>query len=285
MRRTTLVTLTAAMLFTVGAVGQQEPTLVDLRLEPARTERNAGLFEAASTNDFYTFDALYRRAPAAEYAELHRLWTWSMADPIGAFYGAEGHARLSRAYPEFGAYIEEYTIVDSNGNVFYPTAETRRFLVSQAVMGILARGVEEPVRVAAVQRQREVAPATTPAPRGQAEIVAAQPEVAPVGTPVPQRETEIVVVQPEVAPVRTTAPQRQPEVAPVATMAPQRLREGAAVVVGEGERVRGPLRRAEAARGALSRSLLLIIAGLLGIGMITLMLHAPREEQEPRPTR
>lgn len=257
MRRVVLVcvTLAATLSFAVGAIGQQELLLVDLRVEPERMERSITLFDAAVANDFATFDRVYRDAPQPEYAELHRLWTWSMNDPIGAFYGAETFERLASLYPGFRRYIDEYRIVDSHGSTFYPTAETRRFLLRQAVYGVIGRTdiASAPVKPAAAPR----AP-VAPSPKRAAEPVAPAPRQ-------PAAAVQAIV----------EAPRPLPLMPPVAQAAP-RL---------EPESVRGAVRRNEADRGALSRSIFLIIAGLLGIGMMTLMLQTPRDEQQPRSVR
>jgi hypothetical protein len=98
------------------------------------------LEDAARANDYVTFEALYRDAArrgdsAAAFAPLHELWTYGITDPVGAFYGPDIYERLTRAYPTFASYIAEYRIVDSNGNVFYPTSETRTFLLERALEG------------------------------------------------------------------------------------------------------------------------------------------------------
>ncbi len=98
------------------------------------------LAEAARANDFAAFDALYRGArklgqPVAAYSTLHELWSWSMSDPIGAFYGRDIHERFASAFPGYARFIEEYSIVDNNGNAFYPTSETRAFLLARALEG------------------------------------------------------------------------------------------------------------------------------------------------------
>lgn len=111
---------------------------VVLAVEPIRALHEPTLAEAARRNDYVTFDALYRKAKergesVAAFATLHELWSWSMADPIGAFYGSEMHDRLAAAYPDYAKYIADQRIVDSRGNVFYPTSETRAFLLAQAL--------------------------------------------------------------------------------------------------------------------------------------------------------
>lgn len=112
-----------------------------LPVEPiGNTLPTATLETAARANDFITFDALYRDAvqrgeSVAAFAPLHELWTFSITDPVGAFYGPDIYDRLVRAYPGYARYIAEYRIVDSNNNVFYPTSETRAFLLDRALEG------------------------------------------------------------------------------------------------------------------------------------------------------
>lgn len=250
------VTLAATLLVSVAATGQQDTLLVDLRIEPRRAQRSLTLYEAARANNFPRFVMLFNETPQEEYAELYRLWTWSMEDPIGAFYGVDQYERLAGLYPGYRSYIEQYRIVDSNGNVFYPSAETRRFLVGEAVIGTVPVVREAPVRVA------EKAPVPVPV---RAPVVKAPPPV--VQAPVPPVEEPIAAVT---APAGSPAPQVVPP-----QVVPQVAR-----VVPAAETVRGVVRRNEANRGALSRSILLMIAGLIGVGMISLMLHAPRDESD-----
>ena len=118
--------------FTPSVVLPAEPVAVPVPLPT--------LEEAARANDFITFDALYRDAvrrgdSVAAFAPLHEIWTYGITDPIGAFYAPDIYERLVRAYPGFATYIAEYRIVDSNGNAFYPTSETRTFLLDRALEG------------------------------------------------------------------------------------------------------------------------------------------------------
>ena len=273
MRSAVLVSVTLALTlsFAVGAVGQQEILLVDLRVEPDRMERSITLFDAAVANDFATFDAVYREAPQPEYAELHRLWTWSMNDRVGAFYDSATYERLARLYPGFRNYIADYSVVDSHGNTFYPTAETRRFLLRQAVYGTVARtdtATAAPKKSAPVVASAK--PAATVAASAPAPVPAAKVAVTRTAVEAQQRAPKVVEVAPPVvhrAPLAT---------APVVAPSPSRVVTPS--VIAE-ETVRGVTRRNEASRGSISRSIFLIIAGLIGIGMMTLMLQAPRDEQ------
>ena len=277
MRSATLVlfTLAATMFFTIGATGQQDEVFVQLPDEPEAAAVIAPtLFGAASSNDFATFDSLYRSEPQPQYAELHRLWSWSMEHPVGAFYGAEEHARLSAMYPGFEVYIADHSIVDSRGNVFYPTVETRQYLLGRAAAGVLARSVPAPRKSAPAVARVEPPAAVTPAAVAvavSAAIVAEPPAAAlppvvaapaPVVTPAPQLTAPVIVTE---AAILTPFVPRNIAAAPAR------------------ESVRGAIGRNEARRGDLSRSIFLMIAGLLGVGMLSVMLHAPHDEG-PRPT-
>lgn len=146
-----------AVAITFSSTGQEEPLPVvhaktsgaDLPVpQPApyltvalnRPFDSSLLAEAARANDFAAFDALYRGArklgqPVNAYSTLHELWSWSMSDPIGAFYGRETYLQFANAFPGYSRYIEEYSIVDNHGDVFYPTSETRAFLLARALEG------------------------------------------------------------------------------------------------------------------------------------------------------
>jgi hypothetical protein len=110
-----------------------EPASIVLAVEPIRVVQQPTLADAVRRNDYLTFHALYQESQPAEYRTLHELWTWAMSDPTGAFYGRDMHDRLARAYPGYASYIETFRIVDSRGNVFYPTSETRTFLLQRAM--------------------------------------------------------------------------------------------------------------------------------------------------------
>jgi hypothetical protein len=266
---------------TMPVTGQEEPlpaiqakTLFEpvtpsiaLAVEPIRDlVQQTTLVDAARANDYVTFDALYREAPIPAFAMLHELWTFSMTDPIGAFYGEETYARLARAYPGYARYIEEFRIVDSNGNVFYPTSETRAFLLDRAVEGRTAPRVQitgtpaSPPADAAASRRR--APVTEPRVRVEVPVVApakaaARDAAASAGEDAGAPKTSVaakVVVE--------TAPVVQP--APVVAPAP------------------APLTKPEPATIAVdnsfgTRGIFLLLIGILGIGILAMMLRTPSE--------
>jgi hypothetical protein len=196
----------------IPVTGQEEPLpaiqarpSVFLAVDPIHVIAQPSLADAVRANDYATFDALYREsgASARAYATLHEVWSYSMTDPIGAFYGVEMYEKLAHAYPGYARFIDDYRIVDSNGNVFYPTSETRAFLLDQALEG------------------------------NSVKIVTGTPAV--VAAPVVVAEAPVVV-------------RAQPE--PVAAPAPDNVG---------------------------SRGVLLLVIGLFGIGILAMMLRAPRE--------
>ncbi len=233
------------------AIPLAEPTIV-LAAEPIREYRPPTLLEAARHNDYITFDALYAAAKkrgedVSQFDALHELWTYSVTDPIGAFYGLELYERLSRAYPGYAKYIEDFRVVDSRGNVFYPTSETRAFLLDRAVEGrpsprvLVAETKPAPVR--ATPKRTVVAPAPVvektapPVVVPEPIVVAETPAVAPP------------VAEPVVIAAKETAPAPAP--LPVAATVPNKT---------------------------ASRGILLMIIGLIGVGLLALILRTPREE-------
>ena len=177
---------------TLGTIPLAAPTIV-LAAEPIREYRPPTLLDAARNNDYITFDALYAAAKkrgedVSPYDALHELWTYSVTDPIGAFYGQELYERLSRAYPGYAAYIDEFRVIDSRGNTFYPTSETRAFLLDRAVEGRPAPRVQVAERKArpVERRPRPAAEPETSSRKLPAAEAAAAPQVpAPVAIPAP----------------------------------------------------------------------------------------------------
>ncbi len=98
------------------------------------------LVGAARQNDFATFETLFARDPSPSQAarDLRVVWTYAINDPTGAFFGTEMYDQIASAHPSFPAYIEEFAVHDSSGNRFYPTAETRRFLIEEMATGDVA---------------------------------------------------------------------------------------------------------------------------------------------------
>lgn len=257
MRRFSLAFRVVALVavLTVSVVGQSQV------VEPEHTQGELTLADAARTNNYPLFESLYAEAnDARAFAELHRFWKWSLEDRLGGFYGEERHARFARDYPAYADYIAEFAIVDSNGNTFFPSAETRRFLLQQAMKGNVPRK-PAPVKVAGKPAKKVAKPVETPA-------AVAPPPVA-----------EPVVTAPAVMPKPAPAVVQTPVVRP-------RPRIAEAPKGAEARRSTQP----EPRGNSLAPAIALLIAGLIGAGLLTLMLRtppeeAPKEEEPMEPLR
>lgn len=261
------------MVAAVSVFGQEEPLpadspgvaavepLVVLAVEPAREFPEPTLAGAARANDYASFDALFRGSPADAYRPLHDLWTYSVTDPIGAFYGPEMFERFARAYPQFAESIAQYRIVDSRGNVFYPSSETRAFLLARAESGALA---SQPIG----SQPTGLSAKASPAPGGlrASRSTRRKPEAT------------IAAVAPVPQPART--PQPVPAPAPVAIVAevPVVIRPEPVPAVAA-----PPAASATDSHGS-ARGLLLLIIGLIGTGVLALIVRAPREVPSPSVT-
>ena len=69
------------------------------------------------------------------YQDIGAVLSYAMRDRYGAYFNDDSlpgmHDRLNADYPGYDDYIAEFRVADAKGNVLYPTAETRRFLVEQ----------------------------------------------------------------------------------------------------------------------------------------------------------
>ncbi|HYH06552.1 MAG TPA: hypothetical protein VEK11_05750 [Thermoanaerobaculia bacterium] len=261
----------------------EEAPAVVLAVEPIRESHQPTLVEAARFNDFVSFDALYRDAKArgeslASFAALHELWSWSMSDPLGAFYGREMYERLAAAYPGYARYIDDYRIVDSRGNVFWPTGETRAFLLNRALEGTAPRtllassGAPASAPVDAVASRRRA----TPAPVAEASVaparVAARNAATSAGENVviPQASAKQGVTnrvaQPAVE-TQTVVETQTAEAPSVETPQPVLAEAITPVVVPEA-----------APRDFASRGILLLVIGLIGVGLLAVMLRGVPSE-------
>ena len=234
-----------------------EPTVV-LAVEPIRHDISSRtLADSARDNDYAAFHAQYVRSRDPRYAALDELWTYAMNDPLGAFYGDDVHDRLARAFPGYASYIEDFKIVDRNGNAFYPTSETRAFLIDH-----LGEAETTPVLRAATTR----APSrTTRAHRRilqKASVTLPKKRIAPVAkTPAP-----IVVAS-----------------APVVKPAPAQIAPPAPPVVQASAIASSVVRPLPDTNRATSRGILLLVLALLGIGLLAVIVRTPREEHEEKP--
>ncbi|HEX2836031.1 MAG TPA: hypothetical protein VHW00_23705 [Thermoanaerobaculia bacterium] len=264
-----------------------DPAIV-LAVEPIREVQQPTLADAVRRNDYATFHSLYLAGKPAEYRTLDELWTWAISDPVGAFYGRDMHDRLSRAYPGYASFIDEYKIIDSNGNVFYPTSETRTFLLQQALskqapkVQIASATPASSPSVASGSRRRRtaekpVAAKTTPAPAttrtratSVAPAVVAKTPATSVAPPVVAKTPATSVAPPVAnAPVVATATTD----AAVPDSAPQTSAPAVATPA-----VATPAVPAQPARTPNSGILLLVI-GLIGVGLLAVILRTPREAQ------
>ena len=255
--------------FSVSAVGQQPTVLiypstsVDLPVEPAHLAVPMTLGDAAKHNDFPMFDAMFGAASAREasaYAELHSFWKWSMTDPVGAFYGDDTHTRFAAEYPDYANYIADFGIIDSHGRAFYPSAETRTFLLRKAISGRAAVVAE--VEKPAVVRQRRASvsvPASAGTVRAEARTYTEAIEPAPV---------KITVSKP----VTVTPIAIKPAVVQPVVVKPVVVKTAAV-------KATAPVPVVPKADTRFGRGLLLMIAGLIALGMLSLVFSASGDEE------
>lgn len=257
---------------------QQPPVTVALAVEPVRELPTVTLEDAARANDYATFHSLYEQAPSPAYAPLHELWTYSVNDPIGAFYGPEMYERFAAVYPGFAAYIDDHKIVDDRGNVFYPTSETRAFLLARAVEGRVVSPEPLP-QLARTEKSRRSG--SSPAPRvrlkkADAGGATAAPAVAAPAPEAGAAPPVVVASAPEAVaalPVRAPAPAVVEDPAPVFTTPSAPIMAASVVPT---------LPMAQPAKNNLAgRGILLIVVGLAGIGFLALILRTPREHPAP----
>jgi hypothetical protein len=142
------------------------------RSSPSATTLLSSLQQSAAGTSYDSFAAALdavRAAlpnlPAAEraniqralpiYEDLQEVWSYAQANAIGAFYddaslpGMHGH--LVSRYRGYAAYINDFQITADGGRKFYPTEETRKFLVREAAKGT---GVKAPAPTTASTPER-----------------------------------------------------------------------------------------------------------------------------------
>ena len=93
------------------------------------------------------------------YDDVEAFLDYQYDTPTGAFFDASTDGLLARmkAYPDYQRAIADQTIVDASGTRFYPTRETREFLVREADARLRGVSVSKPVA--------EKPPAPVPATR------------------------------------------------------------------------------------------------------------------------
>jgi hypothetical protein len=295
------------------------PPVVTLPVEPIREEQApATLSEAARANDYATFASLYQQHPVAAYRPLYELWTYSVTDPIGAFYSEETYARLSRAYPGLAAAVARNRIVDDRGNAFYPTSETRAFLLERAMEGGEAPRVTiahvrttvtpvhttkpahattsahatsahpTSVHTAKTAHATKHADTTKPAHTPKHAQTSKHARTSKPAHPVPASAAPSVVVHAEPAattpePVAATPPPAE-AVAPPPAQAPATppvidATPADAPAAQEPVQIPQPAAKPDLA----SRGLLLVIIGLIGVGVLAVILRTPSDAaREPK---
>ncbi len=288
-----LIMLAGALTFSV--IGQEEPSqplpVVQAKvttfglIDPSLEFQWPTLADAARRHDYVSFNTVYLEAKArgesvGPYDALYDLWTWAMNDPIGAFFGGDLHDRIARAYPGFADYIAEFAIIDSRGNTFYPTSETRAFLLEKALSGAPSpRLTIEERRLASTREERPLtrssaAPSPRRTTRVESRVTTTAPAPAKVATTpavaTPAAATSApVVATPAPAPVVTEPPVvvKAEESAPApAAQAPAQAPASASVQPATPE-----------SSGLRSRGILLVVIGLIGIGLLALILRTPKE--------
>lgn len=263
--RTLAVVICCTTLFSATALsvkGQQEP-LPPVKPKTAGEPRvilaPPSLADAAAKNDYVSFAALYNDMKqhgqsVDAYAPLYDLWTWSLSNPTGAFYGNDTYERLARAYNGFAGYIAPYAIIDSAGNTFWPTSETRDFLLARAIEGdassvvIAAETPSESTASAPVQARvsrngiRRTKPISAPRVVAPAAVVP-QPKpvaAAKTGTPPP----------PPIETVAETATVEVPAAVPVAALQKKPWTNGV---------------------------FMLLLLAVLGVGLFAILMRNPNE--------
>ena len=68
-------------------------------------------------------------------ADLETVWSYASSQSFGSFYDDESlagvHDHLSADYPGYAPFIDQYRVIDRDGRILYPTAETRAFLLQK----------------------------------------------------------------------------------------------------------------------------------------------------------
>jgi hypothetical protein len=69
------------------------------------------------------------------YEDVDTVWRFAVRDRYGAYFNDDSlpgmHDRLNADYPGYDDFIADYRVADRKGNILYPTAETRTFLLKQ----------------------------------------------------------------------------------------------------------------------------------------------------------
>jgi hypothetical protein len=158
----------------------QPPPSRDLRAQLRAAQ------EAAMANDRETFKAtlagikstLANYPPGAErdaasdavnvFNDLERLWDFQFESPTGSFFDETSPFRAAMArYRGYEDAVRRQLITDATGTKFYPTRETKDFLMREAAQRLSRLGLAAPAPrvqppVPAPAPRREVTPTPTP---------------------------------------------------------------------------------------------------------------------------
>ncbi len=97
------------------------------------------------------------------YDDIDRVWTYEMETRAGAFFDAgTAPAEVMRKYAGYERAIADQVFVEKSGHRFYPTVETREYLLREAAQRLGRLGISVPLRTARTARStgREAAAKT-----------------------------------------------------------------------------------------------------------------------------
>ena len=108
--------------------------------------------------------------------DIGKIWDYEFSSPTGAFFDTTSEPfRIASKYPGYESSIRRQIITDQNGNKFYPTHETRDFLVAEAAQR-LSRLTGKPAPAPAVSSRRPTT-VSRPEPRTSATTTTIAPSV------------------------------------------------------------------------------------------------------------
>jgi hypothetical protein len=238
-----------------------EPSLllIDTPIEPEHSFDGDTLLAAARRNDFRAFEELYAHArDRARWRTLHEVWTYAESERTGAFFDESMRDRLAAAYSGYGAYIDDFRIVDSHGHSYYPSAETRHFLIERAVKEVRPAKSQR-IATAVTHRAKKVH-------ASRAKVVIPTP-VAHVAAPAARPGPSTTLGMTLAAPVSAAPIVAQPV---VPAPAPVQIAAPAPAVSTH------PTKQPAPAEDTTAPGILLIVMGLAGIGVMMLILRAPK---------
>jgi hypothetical protein len=213
----------------------------------------------------------------ATSADLQALSAYQQENAAGSWYGAEMHDRLAAAYPGYGKYIADFAIVDGHGETYYPTTETRRFLLQEARNSNSSRRA-----LTSIAENRLAAPRVSRADASD-DAVAPLPRIsrrrllkASADTQTLRSASPAPIVSP--LPVVTIAERAIPAPAPAVThaaMKPRPVDARPKVVTANVIASNLPPRAAALDDQPATRGLILLVLGVLGVGMLTMFARVP----------